>query len=66
MFTSPQLSGLRLSVSNKPQKSDAIGMPLPIFCAQREFMRLGLIDGHRQTAHSIHAYRYSFRIAYTQ
>jgi hypothetical protein len=35
----PLLWAVRLSVSNKLRKSDAIGMPLPTYCAQREFMR---------------------------
>ena len=35
MLTSPLLSAVRLSVSNKTTKSGAIGMPLPTSCATR-------------------------------
>jgi hypothetical protein len=66
MLTSPSLSAVRLSVSNKTTNSGAIGMPLPTSRATRVH-EVGFFDGHRQTAHrSVHACRYSFRIVYTQ
>jgi len=66
MLTSPLLSAVRLSVSNRTTNSGAIGMPLPTSCATRVH-EVGFFEGHRQTAHhSVHACRYSFRIVYTQ